>query len=46
MLSISVGGAFASAIDAKIEGTARIIEHVDEKARRVFGGEFRREYFE
>jgi hypothetical protein len=45
-LTISVGGALASEIDTKIEGTARLIEHCDDKETIVFGGKLRKEYFE
>ena len=52
-LTISVGGALASEIDTKIECTARVIEHCDDKETIVFGGKLivfggklRKEYFE
>ena len=45
-LTISVGGALASEIDTITEGTARLIEHCDDKETIVFGGKLRKEYFE
>ena len=45
-MAISLGGALASEIDTRIEGSARVVEHCDDKETIVFGGKFRKEYFE